>query len=313
MNFVHLHGHSTFSFLEAIGKPNKIIAKAKELGMDAIALTDYNGMYGCIKLYQTAKDEGVKAIIGVELGFVLDYMSPTPPAHIGNIVLLAANSAGYANLMEIVSFADKTGVQGKPKLDINTLQEYHEGIIAIMGGKESRIGKMMLNQEKEEKVEEILAMIKQRLGEENVYLEVTAQDEGKVPDTQKVNTAIIALSEKTKTPCVVDNNYHYINENDKEAREIALAIKDGKKVYDEDRRKPQGEFFIMGEDEIRKVCLKNGYSEQQITQWIETNLSIAEKVVTEIALGQTLFPNYASPEDIVQLYEENKEQLVVEE
>ena len=118
--------------MEAIGKPNKIIAKVKELGMEAIALTDYNGMYGCIKLYQTAKDEGIKAIIGVEVGFVLDHTSVNQTPQIGNIVLLAANPTGYANLMELVSFANKTGIQGKPKIDINSLQEYKEGIIAII-------------------------------------------------------------------------------------------------------------------------------------------------------------------------------------
>lgn len=89
--FTHLHGHSSFSFLEAIGRPPKIIAKAKELGMNAIAITDYNGMYGCIRFYQAAKAEDIKPIIGVELGFVLDINSVIPTNQIGNIVLLAEN------------------------------------------------------------------------------------------------------------------------------------------------------------------------------------------------------------------------------
>lgn len=308
--FTHLHGHSTFSFLEAIGKPNKILAKAKELGMDAIAITDYNGMYGIVKFYQLAKDEGIKSIIWVELGFVLDINSAIPANQIGNIVLLAKNKEGYANLMELVSFANKDGIAGKPKIDITTLTKYGPGIICIMGGKESWIGKMLMLDEKPEKIAEIIQMIKNAVGEENVYLEITAQDEKLLPEVKKVNTQILDLSTATWTPCVVDNNYHYPNKEDKEAREIALAIKDGKKIYDEDRRKPRGDFYIMTEEEIRAICEKNEYEKNQIDQWIETNSKVAESITPEIDLNQTLFPNYDSPEDIIEIYEQYKDQLI---
>ncbi|MFA7718069.1 MAG: PHP domain-containing protein [Candidatus Absconditabacterales bacterium] len=312
MPFVHLHGHSTFSFLEAIGKPGKIIAKAKELGMDAIAITDYNGMYGIIKFYQTAKEESIKPIIGVELGFVLDINSVIPANQIGNIVLLAKNKQGYESLMELTSFANKQGIAGKPKIDINILNTFGPGVICIMGGKESWIGKMLMQDEKPEKIAEIIQMIKNAVGEENVYLEITAQDEKLLPEVKKVNTQILDLSRTTSTPCVVHNNFHYPNKEDKEAREIALAIKDGKKIYDEDRRKPKGDFYIMTEEEIRAICEKNGYEKAQIDSWIETNSKVAEGIIPEIDLHQTLFPNYDSPEDIIEVYEQYKDQLVEE-
>ncbi len=312
MPFAHLHWHSTFSFLEAIGKPNKILAKAKELGMDAIAITDYNGMYGIIKFYQTAKDEGIKPIIGVELGFVLDINSAIPANQIGNIVLLAKNKEGYANLMELTSFANKDGIAGKPKIDITTLTKFGAGVICIMGGKESRIGKMLMIDEKPEKISEIIQMIKDAVGQENVYLEITAQDEKLLSEVKKVNTQILDLSLATSSACVVHNNFHYPNKEDKEAREIALAIKDGKKIYDEDRRKPKGEYYIMTEEEIRAICEKNGYEKSQIDSRIETNSKVAEEIKTEIDLHQTLFPNYDSPEDIVEIYEQYKDQLVEE-
>ena len=101
--------------------------------MPAIALTDYNGMYGIIKFYQTANDEGIKPILGVELGFVLDTNATMNTNQIGNIVLIAKNIEGYQNLMAITSFANKEGIAGKPKIDINVLTENHEGLIAIMG------------------------------------------------------------------------------------------------------------------------------------------------------------------------------------
>ena len=310
--FTHLHGHSTFSFLEAIGKPNKILARAKELEMNAIAITDYNGMYGIIKFYQTAKDEGIKPIVGVELGFVLDINSTIQTNQIGNIVLIAKNKEGYANLMELVSFANKDGIVGKPKIDMTQLQTFGAGIICIMGGKESRIGKMLALDEKIEKIAEIIGMIKSAVTAENTYLEVTAQDEILLPELKNINTQILRLAEMTNTECVVHNNFFYPKVADKEAREIALAIKDGKKIYDEDRRKPKGEYYIMDEEEIRAICEKNGYTASQIDQRIATNNKVAEGIVTEIDLNQTLFPNYDSPEDIVEIYEEYKGQLVEE-
>lgn len=307
--FIHLHGHSTFSFLEAIGKPNKIIARAKDLEMSAIAITDYHGMYGMVKFYQTAKDEGIKPIIGVELGFVLDNNSLLQANQIGNIVLLAQNKTGYYNLMELVSFANKEGVKSKPKIDLPTLTKYHEGIICIMGGKESRIGKMFALDEKIEKIQEIIAMIKNAVGPDQVYLEITAQDEVLLPEVKKINSLILQLSTATSSACVVHNNFHYPKKDDKEAREIALAIKDGKKIYDEDRRKPKGDFHIMDEGEIYELCKKNGYADDMIHQRMDTNSAVADSIITEIDLGQTLFPNYDSPQDIIELYEQYKDQL----
>jgi DNA polymerase III alpha subunit len=167
--------------------------------------------------------------------------------------------------------------------------------------------------EKEEKIIEILNILQNTLGKENVFLEITAQDEQLLPDIKKINTTLLRISKEQNIKCVVNNNYHYITATDKEAREIALAIKDGKKIYDEDRRKPKGNFSIMSEEEIRAVCSKNGYTTEQIDERIHTNETIAAEIITDIALNQTLFPNYASPEDIIELYEQNKEQLVVEE
>lgn len=156
---------------------------------------------------------------------------------------------------------------------------------------------------------EIIQMIKKAVGEKNVYLEIVAQDEKLLPDVKKINTQILEFGQTTSTAQVVHNNFFYPDQENKEAREIALAIKDGKKIYDEDRRKPKGEYHIMSEEEIRALCEKNGYSAKQIDERIATNNAIAERIVSEIDLNQTLFPNYDSPEDIVELYEQYKDKL----
>ncbi|MFA5747616.1 MAG: PHP domain-containing protein [Candidatus Absconditabacterales bacterium] len=311
MSFVHLHGHSTFSFLEAIGKPNAILSKAKELEMNAIAITDYNGMYGIIKFYQMAKDEGIKPIVGVELGFVLDIDSTTNINQIGNIVLIAKNKEGYQNLMDITAIANTKGIKNKPKIDINVLKQYGKGIIAIFGGIESWIGKMFAVDEKETKIIEIIQMIKDTV--DDVYLEIIAQDYKNVPEIKKINNLIFEIAKKNKLECVVNNNYHYPKKEDKEAWETALAIKDGKKIYDQDRRKPKGEYFIMSENEIREILIQNGFEKNEIDGFIENNNKVADSIQTEIDLNQVLFPNYINPEDIIQLYDEVKDSLLVDE
>ncbi|MFA7298249.1 MAG: PHP domain-containing protein [Candidatus Absconditabacterales bacterium] len=313
MTFTHLHGHSTFSFLEAIGKPAAIVNKAKELGMNAIAITDYNGMYGMVKFFQIAKDAGIKAIIGVEIGFVMDINSQFSEQQIGNIVIIAKNKEGYQSLMELTSFANKEGMKGKPKIDLQTLKTFGREIICLFGGANSRIGKMIALDEKESKMIEIINLIKDAIGKENVYLEIIAQDYNEINESKKVNEFLLDLAEKEQMNCVVNNNYHYPSSTDKQAREVALAIKDGLKIYDENRRKPKGQFHIMDEDEIIKIMENNGIEKNKISQMIENNNTIAENITTDIDINQTLFPNYETPEDVKELYDAYKDGLIVKE
>lgn len=309
--FVHLHGHSTFSFLEAIGKPTTIIAKAKELWMNAIAITDYNGMYWTIKLYQAAKDAEIKPIIGIEIGFVMDINSHIPENQIGNMVILAKNKEGYHSLMELTSFANQEGIKDKPKIDLQALKKIWRDIICLFGWANSRLGKMVLLDEKESKIIEIINLIQDAIGKENVYLEIIAQDYDEVSDTKKFNDIVFALSEKENIKCVVNNNYFYPWKDEKEAREVALAIKDGLKIYDENRRKPKGQFHIMTEEEIKAILINNNIDDTTINKLIETNNAIAEQIHTDIDLHQTLFPNYETPDDVKELYEANKDELII--
>jgi len=308
--FIHLHWHSTFSFLESIGKPRAILDKAKELEMNAIAITDYNWMYGIIKFYQMAKEENIKPIIWVELGFVLDISSTFNSNQIWNIVLLAKNKQWYQNLMELISFANQDGIKWKPKIDINILSKYWQWLIALFGWIESWIGKMITFDENESKLQEIIQMIQQAVGEKNVYLEITAQDYSKMPELKKINNQILNISQSLKIPCVINNNFFYPNIDDKQARQVALAIKDGKKMYDEDRRKPKWDYHIMSEEEIREIMMKNDFDKKLIDEFIENNNKVANDIDTQIDLHQTLFPNYDSPEDIIEIYEQIKDDLV---
>ncbi|MDD3262718.1 MAG: PHP domain-containing protein [Candidatus Absconditabacteria bacterium] len=308
--FIHLHGHSTFSFLEAIGKPAKIAARAKELGMSSIAITDYNGMFGAIKFFQACKDEGIKPIIGVELGFVLDVSSTNPVDSIGNLVLLAKTTKGYSSLLELTSYANTIGVKNKPKVDLAALRNFSDGIVCFFGGIQSWIGKMILRDEPREKIIEIIRMLQSILGEDAVYGEIIAQLHSENKELERVNQYIFELCQELDILCIVNSNYHYIKKTDKEAWEVALAVKDAKKIYENDRRQPKGEYYIMEKEDVVEILEKNGYNLDQIEKMISNNLKLAESFAVDIALGQVLFPNYESPESILEIYEKVKNDLI---
>lgn len=172
---------------------------------------------------------------------------------------------------------------------------------------------MIALDEKESKMIEIIHLIQETIGKENAYLEIIAQDYNETTEQKKTNDAIMALAEREMMPCVVSNNFFYPSPTDKQAREVALAIKDGLKIYDENRRKPKGQFHIMSEDEIRKILKENDFDSSTIDRLIDTNNAIADSVVTAIDLNQALFPNYETPEDVKELYEQYKDKLVIKE
>lgn len=308
--FIHLHGHSTFSFLEAIGKPAKIAARAKELGMSAIAITDYNGMFGAIKFLQACKDEGITPILWVELGFVLDVTSTYPVDQVGNIVFLAKTTKWYSSLLELTSYANTIWVKGKPKVDLSAIRSFSDWVVCLFWGTQSWIGKMILRDESREKIIEIIRMLQSILGEDSVYGEIIAQLHSENNELERVNSYVFALCQELGVPCVVNNNYHYIKKSDKEAWEVALAVKDGKKIYEMDRRQPVWDFHIMTEEEVGEVLISNWYNSDQIQKMIATNVTLAESFQVKVALGQTLFPNYESPEDVKELYEKMKDNLI---
>ncbi|MEI6672505.1 MAG: hypothetical protein WCL02_04030 [bacterium] len=172
---------------------------------------------------------------------------------------------------------------------------------------------MIALDEKESKMIEIIHLMQDIIDKENIYLEIIAQNYDETTESKKVNEFLLALAEKESINCVVNNNYFYPSDTDKQAREVALAIKDGLKIYDENRRKPKGQFHIMSEKEIKDILEHNGFEKKIINQLIENNEHIADQIDISIDLNQALFPNYETPEDVKQLYEQYKDDLVVKE
>lgn len=169
---------------------------------------------------------------------------------------------------------------------------------------------MILRDEPREKIVEIVRLLQSILGENHVYGEIVAQLHSENSELERVNTYVFDLCKELQISCVVNPNYHYIKKSDKDAREVALAVKDAKKIYENDRRQPKGEFHIMTEEEVVDVLKANNYSEEEIYQMISTNENLAHSLEVKIALGQSLFPNYESPDDIKDMYDKMKNMLI---
>ena len=205
--------------------------------------------------------------------------------------------------MELVAYANQTGfINWVPKLDLNILKEKSERIRVFTWWEMCRISRMLTSWESESKISEIYDMLRE-LFWDKCYLEITAQDETLLPITKKVNKFIYDLAKETKTNLIVDNDYRYLKEKDKEAREIALSIKDWTKMYDSNRRKPAWKYHIMNWEEIREICLKNWYIKDEIDEWIQNNWDIADELNASMLLNQKLFPMYTTPEDIKNYYD----------
>ncbi len=289
MKFVHLHTHSHYSLLDGLGKVPALVARAKELGMDALALTDHGAMYGAIEFYKTCQKEGIKPIIGVET-----YIAPNSrhdkrakiddrPAH---LVLLAKNHQGYKNLLKLTTKAYLEGFYYKPRVDKELLREYGNNLIAMTACLAGDIPRALFNDKWEEAVS-LVAEYKEIFGAENFYLEI--QDHPELEDLKKVNPLLIRLGKETNTPLVASKDIHYVYPDDREAQDLLTCVQTGKIVTDKDRLSMKDYNCSM----TSPAQMAEAYKE--IPEAIENSVKIAEACNLEIELGRDILPVFEVP------------------
>ena len=287
--FVHLHVHSEFSLLDGANRIKDLPVRAKELGMNAIAVTDHGAMFGTIDFYKACKANGVKPIIGCEV-----YVAPRTrfdkEPNIDNkyyhLILLAKNNEGYKNLAKLVSLGYVDGYYYKPRIDKEILEKYHEGLIccsACLGGE---IAQSILKDDLA-KAEEIALWHKNIFGED-YYLEVQSNT---LREQILVNQKLVELARKLNIPLVATNDSHYLKKEDYYNHEVLLCIQTGKRMTDEDRMKFQTNDFYIKSPEEMKEFFKN------IPEALENTVKIAEKCNVDFEFGHTILPNYDVPEE----------------
>ena len=290
MAFTHLHVHTEYSLLDGSNKIKEYVKRVKELGMNSAAITDHGVMYGVIDFYKECKAQGIKPILGCEV-----YVAPDSrfDKEIGggedryyHLVLLAENNIGYANLSRIVSRGFTEGYYYKPRVDMELLQTYHEGIIALsacLAGEVPRyIQKGLIDEARK-------AAIRYRdcFGEGNYFLEL--QDHG-IPEQKLVNTELLKLSRELSIPLVTTNDAHYTYAEDAKPHDILLCIQTGKKLADEDRMRYEGgQYYVKSEEEMKGLF-------PYAWEAVENTQRIADRCNVEIEFGVTKLPHFEVPE-----------------
>ncbi len=301
MAFTHLHVHTEYSLLDGSSKIKELVARAKELGMDSLAITDHGVMYGVIDFYRAAKDAGIKPIIGCEI-----YVSPgsrfeKETGHnedrYYHLVLLAENDKGYHNLMKIVSKGFTEGYYYKPRVDYEVLEQYSEGIIALSACLAGEVQKYLARNMYDEACKSALRYQK-IFGKGNFFLEL--QDHG-IDMQKKVNMDLLRMSSGLGIELVATNDIHYIYDTDYEAHDILLCIQTGKKVMDEDRMRYEGgQYYLKSEEEMRALF-------PYALQAIDNTAKIAARCNVEIEFGVRKLPKYQVPKEFWDSEEEEGE------
>ncbi len=287
-DFVHLHIHSEFSLLDGANRIKDLPVRAKELGMDSIAITDHGVMFGAIDFYKACKANGVKPIIGCEVYVAprsrLD-KDPSIDSKYNHLILLAKNNEGYKNLSKLVSLSFVEGFYYKPRIDKEILEKYHENLICCSACLAGEVNQAILKNDMEE-AERVALWYKNLFGED-YYLEV--QNNG-VKEQVLVNQKLVELSRKLNIPLVATNDAHYLKKEDAYNHEVLLCIQTGKRMTDEDRmRFETDELYVKSPEEMIEYF-------SGIPDAIENTVKIAEKCNVEFEFGHTILPNYDVPE-----------------
>ena len=290
MGFTHLHVHTEYSLLDGSNKIKEYVARVKELGMDSAAITDHGVMYGCIDFYRAAKEAGINPILGCEVyvapGSRFDKEMQHGEDRYYHLVLLAENNQGYSNLMKIVSAGFVEGYYYKPRVDLEVLEKYHEGIIALsacLAGENPRF----LTRGLYEEGKRAALRYREIFGKNNFFLEL--QNHG-IREQEIVNQQLVRMSSETGIELVCTNDVHYTYAEDAGSHDILLCIQTGKKVQDEDRMRYEGgQYYVKSEKEMAALF-------PYAPQALENTKKIGDRCHVEIEFGVTKLPKYDVPD-----------------
>ena len=290
MNFTHLHVHTEYSLLDGSNKIKEYVARVKKLGMDSAAITDHGVMYGVIDFYKEAKAQGIKPILGCEVyvapGSRFDKEAGNNEDRYYHLVLLAENNEGYQNLMKIVSIGFIDGFYYKPRVDIETLETYHEGIIALSACLAGEIPRYIMRGMYEEACKSALRY-QHIFGKDNFFLEL--QDHG-MPEQKQVNQSLLRMSREMGIELVATNDVHYTYAEDVKPHDILLCLQTGKRLSDEDRMRYEGgQYFVKSPEEMATLF-------PYAPEALENTYKIAQRCNVEIEFGVTKLPKYDVPE-----------------
>ncbi len=284
--FTHLHIHTQYSLLDGMCRISQLVSRAKDLGMDSLAITDHGVVYGVIEFYLAAREAGIKPIIGCEF-----YVAPN--SRFGreagdknhcHLVLLAKNQTGYHNLIQLATKAQLEGFYYKPRVDKELLQQYHDGLIALSACISGEVPRLVLEGRLQE-AEEAALWYKRVFND--FYLEIQRHT---IPELEQINQGLISLSSVLDIPLVATNDVHYVNQEDASAHDLLLCIQTNSSVYDEKRVKMAGDFFYLKSPQQMAELFKD------IPEALENTERIAQMCNLKLEFGRLHLPEVELPE-----------------
>ena len=294
-NFVHLHVHSDYSLLDGCCRIDRLMDRAGELGMGALALTDHGNLYGAIEFYNQAKAKGIKPLIGCELYLVetsrLEKNGRSDEGKsIFHLGLLAQNLTGYQNLLKLVSDAHLKGFYYKPRTDLETLARHAKGLIGFTGCLASLVPQRLLDDRYEE-ARKACGRFVEIFGRENYFVEI--QDHG-IPEQRKIIPGLLKLAEEFNLKVICTNDVHYVRSQDSGPHDTMLCIQTGAKIEDEKRMRFDGtQFYLKSRDEMARLFA-------EVPESITNTQLVAE--MCELAIpfpkGNERYPKYSLPPEI---------------
>ena len=289
MAFTHLHVHTEYSLLDGASRIKDLVSRAKELGMDSVAITDHGVMFGVIDFYKECRKQGIKPIIGCEVytaARTLFDKEVEKDKRMGHLILLARNNQGYRNLMKIVSEGYRHGFYYKPRIDKDVLRKYHEGIIALSACLAGEVQHRLLNGDYDGARREALEM-RDIFGEDSFYLEL--QDQG-LEEEARILPDMKRLHEETGIPFAATNDVHYVRQEDAVVQDVLMCIQTGTTVDEENRmRFSNDQFYLKSEDEMRKIF-------SNIPEACDNTVKIAEQCDVTFEFGHLHLPDFNAPD-----------------
>jgi DNA polymerase-3 subunit alpha len=297
IKFTHLHTHSHYSLLDGLTKVNEMVARAKETGMDSIALTDHGVLYGAVEFYKLARKHGIKPILGVEAYIApRDRFSKENGERYSHLILLVENQTGWKNLIKLVSKAHLEGFYYKPRMDKDLLREYHEGLIALsacLGGEVARA----LTGDHYEEAKRIALEYQEIFGKGNYFLEI--QKHPGIPESEKIESMLVKLSQETGIPLVATQDSHYTHSEDAEYHDVLLAVQTGNQLTDDDRMTMKSDDFsiLSPEAMLAKFSSIPGGAEAVVrTHEIAERCNVELELIPPYGHGTYLLPEFPKPD-----------------
>ena len=288
--FTHLHVHTQYSLLDGAARITDLVARAKELGMESLAITDHGAMYGVIDFYKECKKAGIRPLLGMEAYVAPNHLEKSGIRENAHLILISKNTTGYKNLMQLSSIAFLDGFYYRPRIDYELLEKYSEGLVCLSACLAGDIPQLLLGRRYDDALA-LAARLKGMFGDD-FYIEL--QDHG-LPEQKEILPQLAKIAAELNIKTVATNDIHYVKKEDAESQDVLLCIQTNKVVSDENRmRMSADEFYLKSEDEMRLALPK--YPEA-----IANTAEIADKCNVEITFHEQHLPGFTAPDGLTNL------------